>query len=250
MPAILASSLLILFFAGCQTARSHNKEDSGATREHPIDARPAPAPKSDAEAPRLSQTRPDEQEINALLEDAEMSMATEQFVYPAGNSALAFYDRVLILDPQNETALRGLESIVEHYLAEAMDAAANRRFEQARAFLEQARLVDPEHPGVVPTMEQITMLASANRMAVNLDADLLKARDPLLIESLRSAGKQSREPGCRAVIYARSDAEGRWIYQQMSTEAEGEGGERVRANLQISWPARIEVLCFQDQASE
>jgi hypothetical protein len=85
---------------------------------------------------------------------------------------------------------------------------------------------------------------------VNLDADMLKARDPLLLESLRSAGTLSRQPGCRAVIYARSDAEGRWIYQQMSTGPEGEGGERVRANLQISWPARIEVLCFPEQTSE
>ena len=213
-----------------------NEEVSEITRKPPADAQPIPT------------GRADEAEINALLEDAEVAMATEHFIYPASNSALASYDRVLILDPDNEIALRGLESIAGHYLAKAMDAADKRRFEQARAFLEQAQLVDPQHPGILPTREQITMLSSARRTAVSLDPDMLKARDPLLLESLRGAGRQSRQPGCRAVIHARSDAEGRWIYQQMSNDAEAENGERVRANVQISWPARIEVLCFPDQA--
>lgn len=215
-----------------------------------MDAERTPALNPDAEAIRENQARADQAELEALLEDAEMAMATEHFIFPASNSALALYDRVLILDPKNETALRGLESIVDHYLAEATNAAANRRFEQARSFLAQAELVDPEHPGVEPTMEQITMLSSARLTAVNLDADKLKARDPLLVDSLRSAGMLSRQPGCSAVIYARSDAEGRWIYQKMSTGPEGEGGDRIRANLQISWPAKIEVLCFPDRAAE
>jgi tetratricopeptide (TPR) repeat protein len=191
----------------------------------------------------------DPAEINRLLEDADLALAAEHFTFPARDSALALFDRVLVLDPGNETALRGLETIAEHYLALATDAASRRRFEQAQAFVEQAQMVDPEHPGIRPAMEQISLLSSARRTVVQLDPDLLKARDPLLIESLRRAGRLGRQPGCRAVIHGRSDAEGRWIYQQMSTSPEAEGGERIRASLQISWPARIEVLCFPDRAS-
>ena len=107
--------------------------------------------------------------------------------------------------------------------------------------LGQARLVDPQHPGIGPTAEQIELLSSARRKFIPLDGALLKDRDPTLLETLRPAGTASRQPGCRAVIHARSDSEGRWLYQQMSRS---DSSERIRANVEISWPPGIEVLCF------
>lgn len=188
-------------------------------------------------------TEPDPAELQELLRAAEDAMADGRLLSPASGSALLLYDRVLNLDPDNLAARRGLESIAQHYLDEAMEAAGKRRFEQARAMLAQARLVDPRHPGITPTAEQIELLSSARREFIALEGTRLKARDPVLIEPLRRAGMRSRESGCRAVIHARSDSEGRWIYQQMST-ASGQDSERIRADLQIAWPPGIEVLCF------
>ena len=185
----------------------------------------------------------DPQEIQTLLQRAEDALLAGRLLSPASSSALLLYDRVLNLDPGNDAARRGIEQIAQHFIDEALDAAEQRRFEQARAMLGQARLADPEHPGMAAAEEQITLLSSAKRQVLKLDGKRLESRDAALLETLRHAGTLARRPGCRAIVHARSDGEGRWIYQQMSAAA-GEGPERIRANLQISWPPAVEVLCF------
>jgi len=110
-------------------------------------------------------------------------------------------------------------------------------------------MVDPAHPGITAAAEQITLLSTAKREFLALDGDQLKARDTALLETLRRAGMLARRPGCRAVIHARSDSEGRWVYQQMSAAAARDGSDRIRSNLQISWPPGVEVLCFTESPS-
>src|SRR5690606_25041134 len=158
-------------------------------------------------------------------------------------SALALYDRVMILDPDNEAARRGLERIVERYLELALSAAEKRRFSEAEAMLNRARLVDPEHPGIDPTDVQVRLLAGAERHVVPLDGEGLRRQDPAVASALRQAGLASRGDGCRVRIVARSDSEGRWIYQQMS---DAPGDTRIRAQLDIGSPPRVEVLCFSE----
>lgn len=227
------------------TTRNTSRPAAPETTASPDPASPDPA-SPDLEAPP---PRPDPEEIQALLYRAEDAMDGGRLLSPASGSALLLYDRVLNLDPDNETARRGIEQIAQHFIDEALDAAGRRRFEQATAMLNQARLVDPEHPAIAAAAEQITLLSTAKRQFVALDGDRLKARDPLLLETLRRAGMLARSPGCRAVVHARSDGEGRWIYQQMSAAGSREGAERIRANLQISWPPGVEILCFAENPS-
>jgi hypothetical protein len=149
----------------------------------------------------------------------------------------------MTLDPDNETARRGLERIVERYLELAIAASEAGRFDEATLMLDRARLVDAAHPGIDPVAARVHLLSSAERRVIALNGQQLRDRDPAVEETLRQAGVASQARGCRAHITARNDSEGRWIYQRMS-----EAGERsrIQAQLDIGATPRVEVLCFSD----
>lgn len=234
--------VIVAALSGCTAWRP---ESAAPAKEEPPPKPPEPAEDHVAApdpAPPPGPTPEERLEISRLLNDAARALATDHLTYPASGSALDLYDRVLILEPGNSEALRGLERIVERYLNLALTAAEQRRFESARAMLDRSRLVDPDHPGIAPAEAQIRLLSEANRRVIALDGALLRDRDPSVLGTLRAAGAASRVDGCRAEITARSDAEGRWMYQQMS---EVQGQARIRAQLSIGSPPRIEVLCFE-----
>jgi hypothetical protein len=241
--------LLTFAAAGCVELRAWGPSPRGTppdpparppARSNPEAPRPD-TPPAEPERPRL--TAEDTAEVERLLVRADRAIDEDHLTYPSQGSALALYDRVVILDPGNDEARRGLERIVERYLEMALSASAQRRFSYADAMLDRARLVDPDHPGIAPTEAQLRMLTDAERRVVRLDGQRLRDQDPAVKQTLREAGLASRGDGCRAQITARSDSEGRWIYQQMS-EAPGDG--RIRAQLDIGSSPRIEVLCFPD----
>jgi len=190
-------------------------------------------------APQYS---PDPAELLALLDAAEAAMQREQFTYPAQDSALGLFDRVLAMDPDNAEAQRGLERIVEHYLQEAEAAARRNQLARAQSMLDRARIVDVDHPGVEPAAIQIRLLANARRNRLILDRAQLRDRAADLAGSLKTLGIKARDPECRATIRVRNDSEGRWVYQQLNLAP---GDARIRAEIQIGSPPLVELVCFQ-----
>lgn len=247
LASVLASCLLVLLCAGCQGVL--NRLPGASPPEPPRQPAPEPAPQTPAPEPApepgpgAGPSADERAEVERLLADAERAIRDDHLTYPARDSALALYERVMLLDPGNEAARRGLERIVERYLELTLRAAEQRRFSEAEAMLNRARLVDPEHPGIDPTEVQLRLLAGAERHLVRLDAEHLRRQDPALVDTLRQAGVAGRGDGCRVRIVARSDSEGRWIYQQMS---DAPGDRRIRAQLDIGSPPQIEVLCFPE----
>ncbi len=236
---------LLMLAAGCEQLMPRQVPDSEPTEtvSEPPAEKPEQAEAPAAETPRPDLTPGEAEEVARLLSRAEQAIADDHLTYPAKGSALDLYDRVRILDPDNDQALRGLERIVERYLELALEAADRQRFSSARAMLDRARLVDPRHPGITPAAYRLQMLEKAERRVVSLDSQRLRDHDPALAETLRRTGRVSRGNGCRAQITAPSDSAGRWIYQQMSA-APGEA--RITAELEIGSPPRVEVLCFPE----
>lgn len=239
---------LLGFTAGCELIpREPSDRPSRETTAEPPAEQPDPAeaPAAETSAPEAGgELTPGEaEEVGRLLARAERAIAADHLTYPAKGSALALYDRVRILDPDNDEARRGEERIVERYLELALEAADRRRFSAARAMLDRARLVDPKHPGITPAAYRVQMLAKAERRVISLDGQRLRDQDPELAETLRRAGVVSRGNGCRAQIIAPNDSSGRWIYQQMSGAP---GASRITAELEIGSPPRVEVLCFPE----
>jgi len=214
-------------------------------------ATPAPAPAvQPAAAPEPAPARADPQalsdadraEIRRLLRAASFALADGQLIEPPAYSAVTFYDRALLIDPDNPEARYGIQAVVDRLIDLARRAAEQRKFDEAETILSRAMLVDSGHSGVRPALTQIQLLQTARRNLFRLDPRALDARSATVLSTLREAGQASRSPGCRAIIRARSDEEGRWIYQEMSATA---GRDRIRAELLIAGAPSVENVCFQ-----
>ena len=186
-------------------------------------------------------------QIRELLDRAEAAARAEQLIYPARGSAMSLYHEVLALAPDNLEAQRGLEMLVDYYLGQASQAIAEERYTRAQGALSRAKLVDRSNANIEPIAAELRLLEEAQRYRTVLDWRLVSARSSELKPALRSAGSRARRDGCRATISVGSDAEGRWVYQQMS---EAPGDRRIRAQIRIASPSAVEVLCFSDTDSQ
>ncbi len=198
----------------------------------------SPEASAGAEVP-TAQSQPEE--TAQRLAGADAAFAAGHLIYPARGSAMALYQEVLLTDPGNAAAQRGLERLVEHFLEEASRAIEREQYIKADSMLSKARMIDRDNPNIEPLAKQLRLLEEAERHRVTLDWRLVSARSSELAATLERLGGLARGEGCRAMISVSSDAEGRWVYQQMS-RAPGE--RRIKAQMRIASPAAVEVLCF------
>jgi hypothetical protein len=105
--------------------------------------------------------------------------------------------------------------------------------------LDRARMVQRDHPEIQSLEQRVTLLAEAKRVRIPLDRRAVAARAASASARLRNIGARAKMPNTRVTIVARSDAEGRWMYQQMR-EAPGE--RRIRAELTIGSPPSVELI--------
>ncbi len=203
---------------------------------------PEPPPVEEPGASAAGQDGRQDQ-LQELLVRARLAIEEDHLTFPQEGSAAQLYGELLVLEPDNQAAKRGLEQIVERYVELALTAADRRQFAQARSMLARARIVDAGHPAIEPTTEQLRLLMHAKREKLRLDKSGLQHRAASVRDSLMTFGAKARVSTCRVTINARNDAEGRWIYQQLS-QADGE--HRIRAKMQLASPPSVELICFQE----
>ncbi len=185
-----------------------------------------------------------QQQIRTLLEQANRAIGYDHLTGPQPGNAYDLFQQVLVLDPQNEDALRGPEKITERFVALALEAANRWQLVQARSLLSRAKEIMPDHPSISPTQTQLDLLARANRKSAKFPRDGLKDEHTDTVGELIALGTEAKGGSCRTTITAPGDVEGRWMFQKMN-EAQGEG--RVRANVQIGSPPGVELVCFPDR---
>ena len=142
--AWLFSAVLALgsaFLAGCQSKPE------------------APEPEAEPATETAAAQKIDPVVLHELLDRADEAIANDHLTYPIEASAFAIYRQILALEPDQEDAMRGLEHIVELYIVLAMSALERNQFATARSMLSRARIIDPEHPSIEPTDEQIRLLS-------------------------------------------------------------------------------------------
>jgi TonB family protein len=85
------------------------------------------------------------QVIAINLAAAQLAMEDGRYLDPPQGSALARYAAVLALDPQNETARLGIDSIATEYIESATQAIESQRFADAVIAMEKLKRVRPRH---------------------------------------------------------------------------------------------------------
>jgi TonB family protein len=91
--------------------------------------------------------------VESLLNSAVALYAKGQLTEPANENASTLYRQVLELEPNNDAARQGLDSVVQRVVANAESAMFAGNIEKARAYLRQAKALNPKAPGVT-TLEQ------------------------------------------------------------------------------------------------
>ena len=192
-----------------------------------------------AEAPPEPSAAYDEDTLYALLDAADAALAEDRLLTPEQDSAYNYFRQALALAPDHPLARRGFERIVESYLALASRAIERERWASARSMLDRAGIVDADHPGIATLRRQVELLANAHRESVVLAQAAVRGKTPGAAAQLEALGRKARRANARVTIRAASDADGRWMHEQMN-KAPGE--RRIRASLQIGAPPKVTVL--------
>ena len=206
---------------------------------------PEPEPPTVSPEPPAEPAPPFDQALLAqLLWLAEAALAADQLLTPESNSAAYWYREVLDLAPDHPQALRGLERVVERYIVLARRAMDGERWSSARTMLDRASVVDAKHPGIDPLRQQVDILSRAERLTLALTAEEVRSRAPVARRKLENFGNNARLPRSRVSIRAGSDADARWMYQQLALAP---GERRIRAGIDIGLPPLVTVTILPNQ---
>jgi hypothetical protein len=206
----------------------------------PQPAAPAPV----AAPPAVVKPPIDIDRLDALLERGDDAMKAGRLLTPIDDCAYDYYRAALALAPDHPAAQNGLQRLAERFVGMAEQAAERGQFDTARSMLERAEMVSPQLDSIAAVQAQIDLRSSAQRQRIALDAEQLSAHAADLAARLNALGAKAKADDMWVVIRARTDAEGRWIYQQM---ASAPGNRRIRAELTLGSPG-IELLRLNPNA--
>jgi hypothetical protein len=185
--------------------------------------------------------------INSLLSEADYALSQNKLLNPISDNAHDRYRSVLLMDAANERARVGLQTIALRYVELARTAAVRGNLSEAQSLIRYARGID-NNAVVQDAAETIrkqiasTPPAKPYQAAENeylLDSKLLQAKDSQVITQLNHVAQKAKQTGDFVLIVARSDAEGRWIYQQLRAAVPG---FLVRGDIKIGQPARVKLV--------
>ena len=211
LAAVILTCCLILALTGCKAT---NSRSSTPTATQPVVTTPA-APVRD---PR----------IQRLLEEAYFAFMESRLTTPIEDNAYYRYLQVLAIDPTNEDANTGISNIVEEYLDWSLESVANRNFRAATNYLNKARSVDDTHPNISAVETRITEYRNASEEHYSLDPLVLNSKTTETPQTLVAIAQRIQETAANVIISARSDAEGRWIYQQLNAQTDN----RIKARFE------------------
>lgn len=210
--------------------------------------KPAPVAAPAVAPPSVPVITKEQQMVRMLLLNGEYTLSRDQLLTPANDNAYDFFRAVLKLDPNNQRAKGGLQGIVMRYVDLARQAAARGNYTQATTMLNNARIVDPNNllikevsAGLVEQIKSAPPVqpyrGGANEFL--LEASLLGKEDPKILARLNEIAQKLKATDSLAIIIARSDVEGRWIYQKMRDAVPG---YRVRGDIKLGGPPRVQLV--------
>lgn len=210
-------------------------------------------PKQEVPAPTAQQVQApavltaQQKMINSLLAEADYCLSQNKLLNPISDNAHDRYRSVLLMDPNNERAKLGLQTISLHLVDLARNAAKRGNMSEAQTMIKYARGVD-NNPVVQDAAETLRKQMGTMPVAkaytptegeVVLDAKLLQSKDPQLTAQLVGIAQKAKQTDQFVLIIARTDADGRYIYQLLRNAVPG---YLVRGDIKIGAPARVKLV--------
>ncbi len=159
------------------------------------------------------------QRVEELINRAVALYASGRLTLPADENAAAMYQQALELDPGNEAAQQGLDSIVQRTIANSESSLYAGNLEQARAYLDRARAIDPDAIGLA-TLEKANKAWESMHDGLDIRTGLLAAAEAIQQDRLMPPD----EPNA-FTLYSRI------LEQEPQSEAALRGLELVRSGL-------------------
>lgn len=193
------------------------------------------------------QQQPMSTPVRLLILNGEYTLARDQLLTPVNDNAYDYFRAALKLDPNNQRAKGGLQGIVMRYVDFARQAAARGNYSTATTMLNNARIVDPHNLLIkevsAALSEQIKSAPPVESYKGGhneflLDGNLLGKNDPQILTRLAEIAQKLKSTNSLAIIIARTDAEGRWIYQKLR---EASPDYRVRGDIKLGSPPRVKL---------
>ncbi len=183
-----------------------------------------------------------------MLAQAETLFNEGKLIAPEEDNAYIRYRALQLLYPDSRDAQSGLDAILVNEIDVARTALENNRRRQVRAQLKILEQRFPSAPLIAQfkkNMAQTIAAENTKRQAlikkeredkprIFLDADELAARSDAAISELAGIANKVRATDEFIMIYARSDADARWVYQKMRDAVPG---YRIRADIRIGEPS-------------
>ena len=173
--------------------------------------------------------------IDTLLTEAERAFARKRLTTPLDDNAYYRYLQVLSREPENSAARQGIQQIVETYLAWSIAAIEAGQYRRATDMLNKARSVDELHLSIEALENRIEQAQMSRSDAFKLDQRALTGRGEAVIGKLHEIGRSAERHKARVRIVAATDADGRWIYQQLNAASLN----RIRATIELGSPPGI-----------
>ncbi len=106
---------------------------------------------------KLDEVRSRHERIETLLTRAQEFLQKEQYAVPGNNDALHTFKQVLEIDPNNQQAMAGITTAGDKVLELAMKAKDAKQWDQARNYLRQALIINPENLIAQKALEEVAI---------------------------------------------------------------------------------------------
>jgi len=242
---ILLLCIGMLGCGGLQTRAEKNAEPKGAGRV--IEPVSTAADKALDPVVYAQQTM----EQRFLLQ-AEKAFRSGRLTSPAHDNAYDRFHSVLLINPDNQMARSGLQAILIRYAELIRQALASSDYGGASRYLQQAQVYYPGNSLLLELQkqarstqlhyEEATLARSPKDVSVQefeLPISMLGKSEGDLIPFLGSIAQRVRGTGESVMIYARTDSEGRWVYQQLKKAVPG---YRIRGDIRIAKQPKIALF--------
>lgn len=93
----------------------------------------------------INQNQLNQESITNLFQQAQTDVKKWNLMSPAGNNAYEKYKKILTIDTNNVQAKKGILELVEKYISLASNSQKNQKFNQAKNYISNARVIRNEY---------------------------------------------------------------------------------------------------------